>query len=168
VFSSLVFMLGTFYSMFGGHSIIFDTIFSLLVFSSFVFMLGTFYFMFGGHSIKLSNVHIMFNSYVFMTDDFYILKTGASWSYGSWIYNCLCNQCLSPLLLWIRIPFMGKSTWYNIYDKVCQWLTAGRWFSHRTPVSSINKTDCHDITEILSKVTLNTITLTPTFGRLLT
>jgi hypothetical protein len=30
----------------------------------------------------------------------------------------------------------------------------GQWFS---PVSSINKTDCHDITEIL----LNTITLTP-------
>jgi len=20
-----------------------------------------------------------------------------SWSYGSWIYNYLCNQCLSPL-----------------------------------------------------------------------
>jgi len=20
-----------------------------------------------------------------------------SWSYGSWIYNSLCNQCLSPL-----------------------------------------------------------------------
>ena len=109
-----------FYFMFGGHSIIFDTIVSLLVFSSLVFMLGTFYFMFGGHSIKLSYFHIMFNSYVFMTDDFYILKTGPSWwwSYDSWIYNCLCNQCLSPLLLWIRIPFMGKSTWYNIYDKV--------------------------------------------------
>jgi len=29
-----------------------------------------------------------------------------------------------------------------------------------TPVSSINKTDCHDITEILLKVALNTITLT--------
>jgi hypothetical protein len=26
-----------------------------------------------------------------------------------------------------------------------------------TPVSSINKTDCHDITEILLKVALNTI-----------
>ena len=26
-----------------------------------------------------------------------------------------------------------------------------------TPVSSTNKTDCHDITEILSKVALNTI-----------
>ena len=22
------------------------------------------------------------------------------WSYGSWIYNYLCNQCLSPLMLW--------------------------------------------------------------------
>jgi hypothetical protein len=30
-----------------------------------------------------------------------------------------------------------------------------------TPVSSTNKTDCHDITEILLKVALNTITLTP-------
>jgi hypothetical protein len=28
-----------------------------------------------------------------------------------------------------------------------------------TPVSSTNKTDCHDITEILLKVALNTITL---------
>jgi hypothetical protein len=30
----------------------------------------------------------------------------------------------------------------------------GLWFS---PVSSTNKTDCHDITEILLKVALNTI-----------
>jgi len=26
-----------------------------------------------------------------------------SWSYGSWIYNYLCNQCLSPLTFWVRI-----------------------------------------------------------------
>jgi hypothetical protein len=30
-----------------------------------------------------------------------------------------------------------------------------------TPVSSTNKTDCHEIPEIVLKVTLNTITLTP-------
>jgi hypothetical protein len=35
-----------------------------------------------------------------------------------------------------------------------------RWFSPGTPVSSTNKTDRHDITEILLKVALNTITLT--------
>jgi len=31
---------------------------------------------------------------------------------------------------------------------------------HSTLVSSINKTDCHDITEILLKVALNTINTT--------
>jgi hypothetical protein len=38
--------------------------------------------------------------------------------------------------------------------KVCQWLVTGRWFS---PVSSTNKTDRHDITEILLKMALKTI-----------
>ena len=40
-------------------------------------------------------------------------------------------------------------------DKVCQWLATGLWFSPVTPVSSTNKTDLHDITEILLKVALN-------------
>jgi hypothetical protein len=35
----------------------------------------------------------------------------------------------------------------------------GRSFSPGTPVSSTNKTGCHDITEILLKVALNIITL---------
>ena len=38
---------------------------------------------------------------------------------------------------------------------------AGRWFSPCTPVSSTNKTDHHDIAEILLKVELNTIPLSP-------
>jgi len=33
----------------------------------------------------------------------------------------------------------------------------GWWFSSDTPVSSTNKTDRHDIAEILLKVALNTI-----------
>jgi hypothetical protein len=44
--------------------------------------------------------------------------------------------------------------------KVCQGLMAGLWFSPGTLVSSTNKTDSHDKTEILLKVALNTITLT--------
>ena len=43
----------------------------------------------------------------------------------------------------------------TLCDKVCQLLATGRRFS---PVSSTNKTDCHDITEILLKVALNIIT----------
>ena len=36
----------------------------------------------------------------------------------------------------------------------------GQWFSPGTPVSSINKTNHHDITEILFKVALSTINRT--------
>jgi len=42
------------------------------------------------------------------------------------------------------------------WDKECQWLAAGRWFSLCTPISSTNKKK--HITEILLKVVLNTIT----------
>jgi len=44
--------------------------------------------------------------------------------------------------------------------KVCQLLAAGLWFSPGTPVSTTNKTYHHNITEILLKVGLNTLTLT--------
>ena len=79
-----------------------------------------------------------------------------SWSYCSWIYNFLCNKCLSPLMLLVRISIMARCT--ALCDKVCQWLATGRWFSFGPLVSSTNKTDRHDITEILlMKVALNTI-----------
>jgi hypothetical protein len=55
-------------------------------------------------------------------------------------------------MLWVRISIRARCT--TLCDKVCQWLATGRWFS---PVSSTNKTDHHDITEILLKVALNTI-----------
>ena len=44
------------------------------------------------------------------------LKYGQSWSwsYGSWIYNYLCNQCLSPLKLWVRIPLVYSIQHYVI------------------------------------------------------
>jgi len=31
------------------------------------------------------------------------------WSYGSWIYNYLCNQCLSPLM-WVWISIRARCT----------------------------------------------------------
>jgi hypothetical protein len=36
-------------------------------------------------------------------------------------------------------------------------LAAGQWFSPDTPVSSTNKTECHDIAEIFLKMVLNII-----------
>ena len=54
---------------------------------------------------------------------------------------------------------------YSIQHSVIKFVSdtlvlAGRWFSTCTLVSSTNKTDRHNITEILLKVALNTITLT--------
>jgi hypothetical protein len=57
--------------------------------------------------------------------------------------------------LWVRISIKSRCT--TLCDKVCQWLATGRWYSSDPPVSSTNKTDRHDLTEIVLKVTLNTI-----------
>ena len=73
-------------------------------------------------------------------------REGLSWSYGSWMQSVL-----------ITTKVVSFESRYS--DKVCQWLATGQWFFRGTRVSSTNKTDHHDITEILLKVVLNTITL---------
>jgi hypothetical protein len=45
----------------------------------------------------------------------------------------------------------------SAYEKVVQLLATGQWFSPGAPISSTNRTDRHDITEILLKVALSTI-----------
>jgi hypothetical protein len=54
-------------------------------------------------------------------------------------------------------PALARCTRYNIIwwslSVTCGWFTPG------TPVSSINKTDCHDIAKMLLKVALSTINL---------
>ena len=82
-------------------------------------------------------------------------------------YNYKCKklyQCLSPLFKVVSSnPVHGEV--YSIQHHVIvikfQWLAAGRRFSPGTPVSSTNKTDSFDITEILLKVALNTINHKP-------
>jgi hypothetical protein len=68
-------------------------------------------------------------------------------------------------MLWAWILLRHGVLDTTLCDKVFEWLAAGRWFSPGILVSSTNKTDRHDITEILLKVVLNTITLTPTGER---
>jgi hypothetical protein len=68
---------------------------------------------------------------------------GVSTTYAISAYHHWCCEFESD---------QGEGT--TLCDKVCQCLAAGRWYPL---VSSTNKTDRHDITEILSKVALNTI-----------
>jgi hypothetical protein len=83
-----------------------------------------------------------------------------SWSYGSWIYNYQCNQCLSPLTLRVQNPLRRGILDATLCDKVCQWLATCQWFSPGNLISSTNKTDRYDIIGILLKVALSTLTLT--------
>jgi hypothetical protein len=76
------------------------------------------------------------------------------WSYGSYIYNYLCNQSLE-----FESGSLRDVLDVTLYVRACQRLAAGRWFSPDTPVSSTNKSDGHGIAEILLKVALNIISL---------
>jgi hypothetical protein len=69
----------------------------------------------------------LFQSMVFtyFCDNYYIIPSNLglpwSWPYGSWIYNCLWNQCLSPLMLWVRILLMARCILdRTLCDKVFQ------------------------------------------------
>ena len=79
------------------------------------------------------------------------------------LYELLCNnsylwnQCLWLLTLRVRIPLRWGVLDTTLCDKVCQWLATGQWFSPGPLVSSTNKTDRHNITDILLKVALTTI-----------
>jgi hypothetical protein len=56
--------------------------------------------------------------------------------------------------------WVGCSAYEGESDAKVHILAAGGRFFPGTPVSSTNKTDCCDITEILLKVALNTMTIT--------
>jgi hypothetical protein len=67
-----------------------------------------------------------------------------SWSYGSWIYDYLCNQCHSPLT-WVWIPLMTRCMFdTTLCDQV--------WVLRFPPPIKLT----NNITEILLKVVLNT------------
>jgi hypothetical protein len=75
---------------------------------------------------------------------------------GGWLYPwdiLFYNNNNIKLLIYIIIDT-------TLCDKVWQWLEVDRLLSPSISVSSNNQTDFHDITEILLKVALNTITLT--------
>ena len=83
-----------------------------------------------------------------------------SWLYGSWIYNYLCNQWISPLTFGVRIALNWCVLETTLCDKVYQWLATGWCFFLVLRCHPPIKTNRHDIAEILFKVALNTITLT--------
>jgi hypothetical protein len=99
----------------------------------------------------LTNVRKHFS---FWTPYYSIVNGVPSWTW-SYVVGFTTTCAISAFHHW-SCEFVPRS-WRvvldtTLCDKDCQWLATGRWFSLGTPISSINKTDRHDITEILLKV----------------
>jgi hypothetical protein len=64
------------------------------------------------------------------------------------------------MIMWIyvRNPYLVRKRFLKLAKSGILFSSLDRrWFSAGIPVSSINKTDHHDITETLSKVALSTL-----------
>jgi hypothetical protein len=72
----------------------------------------------------ISNIHVITFVSCFMS----LIGEGPSWlwSYDGWTYSYLYNQCLSPLMLWLRISIRARCK--TSCDKVCQWIVTDQWF----------------------------------------
>jgi hypothetical protein len=108
-------------------------------------------------------IYVPFNAYCFensignMFDTIYIiflirfsLQQKPPWSQ---IWQIKKKCLVTNVLIKLRLQFVMKQMIFYLQ------LVTGRWFSPGTLLSSINKTNRHDITEILLKVALNTISL---------
>ena len=107
------------------------------------------------HSVYVSNINLIYVLELFMlhSKD----SRGRGRMMGGFTTPCAISA-LSPLKFESRSCRCVLDT--TLCDTVCQWLAIGWWFSLGTPLSPINKTDRHDIAEILMTVALNIKTIT--------
>jgi hypothetical protein len=70
--------------------------------------------------IPLLPVYLIFLLSLCYTINLHSEDRRGSDQYGSWTYNYLCNQFLSPLILWIRTPFRRSVLDTTLCHRVCQ------------------------------------------------
>ena len=106
------------------------------------------------NAIRLTNyVHnVLIRNSRKMPRVFSLIKKGFGFKNRSIGYIC-CKDNKYLICFTKQSVFQIESD-TTLCDKVCQWLAAVLCFSLGTRVSSTNKTDHHDVTEILLKVAL--------------
>ena len=101
----------------------------------------------------------------FLENPYQIFIPNVLWMLNIFDYELLYLYIV--LQTWYKIFILGSVNGWKLFNvvyfydslRVCHGRDhmVGRWFSPCPPVTSTNKTDRHDITEILLKVALNTI-----------
>ena len=74
----------------------------MLLSASFLFYFGTVLTAFVVFILILYDDNVVFEYCPSYSFSHLIYASSWSWLYGSWIYNYLCKQCISPLTLWVR------------------------------------------------------------------
>jgi hypothetical protein len=110
-----------------------------------------------GHSVADFDTQSAFNRWLTTTFKAFI-NTNRHYDYD--IFNWQINIHVHLDIIKSLVSNDAILVWMSNHQFLSLALESGQWFYTDTPVSSINKTDCHNITEILLKVVLNTITLT--------
>ena len=112
---------------------------------------------------KLTLIHVMLNNLSYsLTPLSFFTKGCECIADGLTTTSNLCSHSLSPLKLLSSNPAHGVVCSMQYY--VIKFVSDLRQVYGFLWVSSTNNTGCHDITEILLKVTLNAMTLTPFFA----
>ena len=101
----------------------YDVIFTSVTISNFIYHCHNYVFACQNKKVKFiknlptfAKLVYLFVLFVLVIILFLFLR-GEGWvSVVVWLldFHYLCNQCLSPLKLWDRIPLMARCTWYNI------------------------------------------------------
>jgi hypothetical protein len=98
-----------------------------------------------------SAVALLLKAALIQVSDYRLLgASGYQFYHNKYQYSSSIYRRQSSATVYCRTPMMNTAS-LIVFIATC------RWFSPGTPVSSTNKTDSHDIAEILLKVTLTTI-----------
>jgi hypothetical protein len=87
-----------------------------------------------------------------------INRMGWSWSYGSWIYYYLCNQCSSPLTLWVRIPLRGGVLDTTLCDSLLVNSSQCSYWTTRCKAQPNRYVMNHDVLKVI-KYPINRVTV---------
>jgi hypothetical protein len=109
----------------------------LYEFHSYVFFIYFICILYSHNSVQARNL-----DNVFEWDDMSIRGLLFQWASTIKIQLSVMTKYKGGLIIIsLKINLHGEEYSIQLYNKVCQWLATGRWFSPGTPVSSSNKTD---------------------------
>ena len=93
---------------------------------------------------------MVFNATALLDSEYFIKMEGDHLGRDGMVVEFTTTSAISAYHDYRVVVSFEPRSWLGIldttlYDKICQWLATGQWFSLGTPASSTIKTDRHNI-----------------------